>query len=93
VFFGESMFSQKSNSSKYALYALSQHLQTQDFALIDCQVLSHHLTTLGAILLPRVEFADILKAACEPPDRFEMWPAKPLPVNEIEGIGGSAALQ
>jgi leucyl/phenylalanyl-tRNA--protein transferase len=74
VFFGESMFSRQSNASKYALYALSQHLQTQEFALIDCQVLSHHLTTLGAALLPRAEFADILKVACEPPERITGTP-------------------
>ena len=93
VFFGESMFSRQSNASKYALYALSQHLQSRDFALIDCQVLSHHLTTLGASLLPRARFADILEIACEPPEPFDGWPRLPLPASKIETHCGHAALQ
>ncbi len=93
VFFGESMFSGQSNASKYALYALSQYLQAHEFALIDCQVLSHHLTTLGAKLLPRADFAAILKTACETPERFGAWPADPLPVSEIDAVCGTAALQ
>lgn len=93
MFFGESMFSRQSNASKYALYALSELLKTREFALIDCQVLSSHLTTLGAVLLPRDQFAGILKVACDPPGRFDAWPAKPLPVNEIEAVGGDSALQ
>jgi leucyl/phenylalanyl-tRNA--protein transferase len=93
VFFGESMFSRQSNASKYALYALSQHLQTREFALIDCQVLSQHLTTLGASLLPRARFADILGVACEPPEPFDGWPRVPLPASKIEMHRGQAALQ
>jgi hypothetical protein len=61
--------------------------------LIDCQILSHHLTTLGATLLPRAEFADILKVACEPPEPFEEWPGIPLPVSQIDTNRGYAALQ
>ena len=93
VFFGESMFSRRSNASKYALYALSNYLQTRDFALIDCQVMSHHLTTLGATLMPRAQFAEILAVACDPPERFAAWPGKPLRVSEIGSICDSAALQ
>ena len=93
VFFGESMFSRQSNASKFALYALSRYLQAQAFALIDCQVLSHHLTTLGASLMPRAEFADILQSACEPPEPFDAWPEEPLAVSEIDTIRVDAALQ
>lgn len=93
VFFGESMFSRRSNASKYALYALSRYLQTREFALIDCQVLSHHLTTLGATLMPRPRFADILGVACDPPEKFAAWPGRPLPVSEIAAIESDAALQ
>ena len=93
MFFGESMFSRQSNASKFALYALSRYLQAQAFALIDCQVLSHHLTTVGASLMPRAEFADILQSACEPPEPFDAWPEEPLAVSEIDTIRVDAALQ
>ena len=93
AFFAESMFSRESNASKYSLYALSQHLESQRFALIDCQVLSHHLTTLGASLMPRARFADILVGACDPPARFHGWPDVALQASEIETAGNDAALQ
>ena len=86
VFFGESMFSRRSNASKYALFALSQCLRSKRFELIDCQVLSHHLTTLGATLMPRSGFAALLRTACEPPLPFEGWPESPLPVAAISSI-------
>ncbi len=93
VIFAESMFSRQSNASKYALFALSQVLKEREFELIDCQVMSEHLTTLGADLLPRPRFAAILKSACEPADRFDDWPARPLRASAIEKIGTDAALQ
>jgi leucyl/phenylalanyl-tRNA--protein transferase len=93
VFFGESMFSRQSNASKYALFTVSQYLQTKGFALIDCQVMSHHLTTLGATLMPRDQFAGVLETACEPPGKFLAWPGKPVAASDIETIGGDAALQ
>jgi leucyl/phenylalanyl-tRNA--protein transferase len=93
VFFGESMFSRRSNASKYALYALSNYLQTREFALIDCQVLSHHLTTLGATLMPRARFAEIVEVACDPPERFATWPGRPIQVSEIGAIRNGAAFQ
>ncbi len=83
VFFGESMFSGESNASKFALYALSQYLRTRGFPLIDCQVTSEHLARLGATMLPRTVFAQILKRACTPPERFDDWPAEALLASEI----------
>ena len=93
VIFAESMFSRQSNASKYALYALSQVLKLREFELIDCQVMSEHLTKLGADLLPRPRFAAILRTACDPADRFDGWPARPLRASAIETIGADAALQ
>ena len=93
IFFGESMFSRRSNASKYALYALSQYLQARRFALIDCQVMSGHLVALGATQLPRTRFADMLSTSCNPPERFGGWPDRPLRACEIETIGTGAALQ
>jgi leucyl/phenylalanyl-tRNA--protein transferase len=93
VFFAESMFSGESDASKFALYALSQHLRTRGFPLIDCQVTSEHLARLGATMLPRTVFAQILKRACTPPERFNDWPAEALLASEIGTISGHAALQ
>jgi leucyl/phenylalanyl-tRNA--protein transferase len=56
TFFGESMFSQVANSSKYAFICWVQHLQAQGVTLIDCQVPTEHLMSLGAELIPREQF-------------------------------------
>lgn len=56
VFFGESMFSKRSNASKVALWALCQWLMHKGFKVIDCQVSNDHLLSLGAIEVPRTEF-------------------------------------
>ena len=57
VFFGESMFSKKSNASKFAFIKL---VQLNGVALIDCQVYTPHVEHLGARLLPRNEFVRLL---------------------------------
>ncbi len=56
VFFGESMFSRVSDASKIALVHLCGLLQRQGVTVIDCQVASDHLFTLGAREIPRTEF-------------------------------------
>lgn len=61
VFFGESMFSTVSDASKACLVYLAQRLQEQDFQLIDCQVYSDHLASLGAREIPRDEFLSYLQ--------------------------------
>lgn len=73
VFFGESMFSKRSNGSKIALLALCRFMRDKDLALLDCQVASPHLMSLGAELLPRSDFLRLLNVACEP-RRVEDWP-------------------
>ncbi|MBX2849409.1 MAG: leucyl/phenylalanyl-tRNA--protein transferase [Acidiferrobacterales bacterium] len=60
VFFGESMFSLEVDASKVALVYLCQHLLNKNFQLIDCQVASDHLFTLGAREIPRKAFTDSL---------------------------------
>lgn len=55
-FFGESMFSRAPNASKAALVALDEHLLEQGFLLLDCQVSSPHLLSMGAREIPRREF-------------------------------------
>ena len=61
VFFGESMFSRVSNTSKIALYALCKHLEKHHFSLIDCQVASDHLISMGAESISREEFLSHIK--------------------------------
>ena len=56
MFFGESMFSAADNGSKVALLALARALRDWDFPLLDAQVASAHLFTLGATEIPRAEF-------------------------------------
>ncbi len=60
VFFGESMFSNESNASKFAFIKYVQQLQKEGVQLIDCQVYTPHLESLGATMIPRQQFLDFL---------------------------------
>ncbi len=60
VFFGESMFSALSNASKYAFILFVQQLHREGVRLIDCQVYTEHLESLGARMIPRPEFLRLL---------------------------------
>lgn len=60
VFFGESMFSKQSNASKFAFIKYVQQLQKESVALIDCQVHTDHLESLGAGMIDRRLFIEIL---------------------------------
>lgn len=60
LFFGESMFSKTSNASKYAFIRFIQQLKTEGVHLIDCQVYTQHLESLGAEMIPRQLFKEIL---------------------------------
>ena len=62
VFFGESMFSKKTDASKVALTTLMQKLVNCGFTLIDCQVSSPHMLSLGAVEIPREVFTKHLQA-------------------------------
>jgi leucyl/phenylalanyl-tRNA---protein transferase len=61
VFFGESMFSLKANASKFAFIKLVQQLQQQGVALIDCQIYTEHLESLGAKMMNRDAFITLLQ--------------------------------
>ncbi len=56
VFFGESMFSLERDASKVALRVLCEELLARDFHMIDCQMATPHLLSLGAQLIPRPQF-------------------------------------
>jgi leucyl/phenylalanyl-tRNA--protein transferase len=62
-FFGESMFSLMPNASKAGFITLTQWLKQQDFTLIDCQVHTPHLESLGAKEIARKQFLQLLKGA------------------------------
>ncbi len=72
VFFGESMFSKVSNTSKIALVYLTGQLREWGFPIIDCQVTNDHLLSLGAEEIPRDEFEKILL-------EYKMRPGPPRP--------------
>jgi leucyl/phenylalanyl-tRNA--protein transferase len=74
AFFGESMFSRVSNASKAAMLALCDVLQNHEFGLLDCQVASPHILSMGAITIDRRIFADELRRACQLPAKFADWP-------------------
>lgn len=61
VFFGESMFHTVSDASKIAFAHCVNYLKMRDFQLIDCQVHTQHLVSLGAEEISRDEFANLLK--------------------------------
>jgi len=68
VFFGESMFSRRSNASKVALAELTAQLARWGFALIDCQMSTSHLASLGAREIPRALFSRLIaEGAAQPP--------------------------
>lgn len=73
VFFGESMFSKGPDASKVAFVRLVRQLAVWDFDVIDCQVTTGHLLSLGAKEIPRSEFMAILERALEKPTRRGKW--------------------
>lgn len=66
VFFGESMFSREPDASKVALARLVDLCRTDGIAVIDCQLSSRHLESLGSRLVPRSEFQALLREHIPP---------------------------
>ena len=75
MFYGESMFSLASDASKIALAHLTRYLAQQGFALIDCQMNTPHLASLGAHEIPRSEFIKRLQVLCAENDHPGRWPS------------------
>lgn len=73
VFFGESMFSRVNDASKIALVYLARQLQEWNFGLIDCQMKTPHLISMGAIEIPRQAFADLIATWVDLPNRQGKW--------------------
>ena len=73
VFYGESMFHRVRDASKIALVHLVEHLRRLGFGLIDCQMKTTHLASLGAREIPRAEFVRLLRKLIESPHHPGPW--------------------
>lgn len=65
VFFGESMFSRRTDASKVCFVFLARHLQTKGFQLFDSQYINPHMASLGAVEIPHTEFMQRLHHALQ----------------------------
>lgn len=84
MFFGESMFAKVDDASKAAFVVLCRHLAAWGFPLVDCQMETAHLARFGARMIPRAEFAAIVRQSTRrpPPD----WRAEPAPGGSPPGF-------
>ena len=73
VFYGESMFTKRSDASKVALAHLVHLLRGWHFEMIDCQLTTRHLLSLGAREIPRREFLRLLATAVKAPHQAGSW--------------------
>jgi leucyl/phenylalanyl-tRNA--protein transferase len=82
AFFGESMFSRRTDASKLALAYLVHRLRAGGFALFDTQFLTPHLASLGAVEIPQAEYRRRLALALARPGRWQGQPDQP-PAAEV----------
>ena len=75
AFFGESMFHRATDASKLALWYLCTLLTRDGFDLLDCQMHTAHLETLGAVTVPRAAFCALLTRCCT---RLKRWSPAPI---------------
>ncbi len=73
MFYGESMFSRSADASKTALAHLAAQLHRWNFGMIDCQMNTMHLASLGAREIPRTEFIQRLQELIHYPDMSSPW--------------------
>ncbi|MGH9348568.1 MAG: leucyl/phenylalanyl-tRNA--protein transferase [Vicinamibacterales bacterium] len=73
MFYGESMFAHESDASKMALALLVRQLARWDFKMIDCQMSTSHLASLGAREIPRAEFLRRLQPLTTDPGVPSPW--------------------
>lgn len=83
AFFGESMFTRVRDASKIALVYLVRHLQAQGFGLIDCQMHTRHLASLGAREIPREEFATRLAELVDCNTVPQLWRDVQMPIARL----------
>lgn len=73
AFFGESMFSRKPDASKVALVFLAQYAMKHGIELIDCQLPTEHLSSMGAVNISRSKYMELLEKALRHKDRTRHW--------------------
>jgi leucyl/phenylalanyl-tRNA--protein transferase len=73
VFFGESMFTRQSDASKIALVHLTRQLARWSFGMIDCQMSTAHLASLGAREIARSDFMRALEELVNYPTQKGPW--------------------
>jgi leucyl/phenylalanyl-tRNA--protein transferase len=84
MFFGESMFTRKPDASKIAIVLLARHLARWQVPMIDCQMRTEHLASLGAIEIPRQQFVRRVEALVQQPPVPSPWRFDP----ELAADGG-----
>ncbi|MDR1276215.1 MAG: leucyl/phenylalanyl-tRNA--protein transferase [Candidatus Accumulibacter sp.] len=77
MFYGESMFSHRPNASKIAMAHLVRLLAARDFGLIDCQMKTRHLASLGAREIPRARFIESVRSLSAIEPLKESWAKAP----------------
>ena len=81
MFYGESMFSRRSNVSKIAFAHLVRYLQAHEFGMIDCQMRTGHLASLGGREIPRDDFLARLHELTRSPHPRQRWTNDDLDLN------------
>ncbi len=81
MFYGESMFSRRSNVSKIAFAHLVRYLRAHDFGMIDCQMRTEHLASLGGREIPRRDFLARLRELTRSSHPRQRWTSDGLDVN------------
>ena len=93
AFFGESMFSGAEDASKIALLRSRRMMDSNKFGVLDCQVVSSHLLSLGAADIPRDEFVGMLKRFATRQNDFKTGRIRPYAVRQLLPVIRRIALQ
>ncbi len=86
AFFGESMFSRRTDASKLALAWLTHRLRAGGYSLLDTQFLTPHLASLGGVEIPRAEYHKRLRTALEREAEFTPAGYSPSPSSVLSGV-------
>lgn len=78
MFYGESMFAHRTDASKVAFAHLVRYLVTHQFGMIDCQMYTDHLGSLGGREIPRTDFMARLTTLIASGNPRSSWPTNPL---------------
>jgi leucyl/phenylalanyl-tRNA---protein transferase len=90
AFFGESMFSLETDASKVALVRLVRLAEARGIELIDCQVATGHLASLGSQLMPRREFLEAVRVLTSAQVPRSAWRESPAPTSALAPHGPEA---